>query len=213
MKALTIQQPWATLIALGEKRFETRSRRTKIRGTIAIHAGKSIDMQALLVPEIRQALLKHGYNDWTKLPYGAVIATAYLYDSFEITESQNNGASSIDKDGNILADFSGNEFKFGWYEVGRYAWELRGANPIEPIAVKGQQGWWNFNYKLEHELLQPGDCVVMHTCLEANHYKDKVWTCESKEFRSASGAYVVFLEGFRGYFATEYLNKIELATS
>ncbi len=25
MKAITIHQPWATLIALGEKRFETRS--------------------------------------------------------------------------------------------------------------------------------------------------------------------------------------------
>ncbi|WP_342351939.1 ASCH domain-containing protein [Lysinibacillus boronitolerans] len=29
MKAITIKQPWATLIALGEKRFETRSWQTK----------------------------------------------------------------------------------------------------------------------------------------------------------------------------------------
>ena len=40
MKAITIIQPWATLIALGEKQFETRSWFTKHRGELAIHAGK-----------------------------------------------------------------------------------------------------------------------------------------------------------------------------
>jgi hypothetical protein len=39
MKAITIIQPWATLIALGEKKFETRSWTTKYRGPLAIHAG------------------------------------------------------------------------------------------------------------------------------------------------------------------------------
>ena len=32
MKAVTVRQPWATLIALGMKRFETRSWQTKYRG-------------------------------------------------------------------------------------------------------------------------------------------------------------------------------------
>lgn len=40
MKALTIRQPWASLIALGVKTIETRSWPTKYRGPIAIHAGK-----------------------------------------------------------------------------------------------------------------------------------------------------------------------------
>ena len=39
MKALTLYQPWATLVAIGAKKIETRSWPTKYRGTIAIHAG------------------------------------------------------------------------------------------------------------------------------------------------------------------------------
>lgn len=41
MKALTVHQPWATLIAIGAKRLETRSWSTSYRGPLAIHAAKS----------------------------------------------------------------------------------------------------------------------------------------------------------------------------
>lgn len=41
MKALTIRQPWAALIAAGVKTIETRSWPTKHRGPLAIHAGKA----------------------------------------------------------------------------------------------------------------------------------------------------------------------------
>jgi hypothetical protein len=40
MKALTLWQPWASLIALGAKTIETRSWSTKYRGPLAIHAAK-----------------------------------------------------------------------------------------------------------------------------------------------------------------------------
>lgn len=46
MKALTIHQPWASLIAYGFKRFETRGWRTNYRGLVAIHAGKWVDQAA-----------------------------------------------------------------------------------------------------------------------------------------------------------------------
>jgi len=39
MKAITIHQPYASLIACGAKIYETCSRRTNYRGRIAIHAG------------------------------------------------------------------------------------------------------------------------------------------------------------------------------
>lgn len=38
MRALTIRQPWASLIALGRKTVEVRSWRTDYRGPLAIHA-------------------------------------------------------------------------------------------------------------------------------------------------------------------------------
>lgn len=39
VRALTVRQPWASLIALGTKRIETRSWSTRYRGPLAIHAG------------------------------------------------------------------------------------------------------------------------------------------------------------------------------
>ena len=39
MKALTLYQPWASLVALGVKTIETRSWSTPYRGPLAIHAG------------------------------------------------------------------------------------------------------------------------------------------------------------------------------
>src|SRR3546814_4442712 len=43
MKALTICQPYAELILLGLKRVENRSKPTRHRGPLLIHAGKSRD--------------------------------------------------------------------------------------------------------------------------------------------------------------------------
>ncbi len=46
MKALTVMQPWATLVALGAKRIETRSWSTSYRGPLAIHASGRISREA-----------------------------------------------------------------------------------------------------------------------------------------------------------------------
>ena len=46
MKALSIRQPWAWLIVHGGKDIENRTWRTKIRGTIAVHASKKVDVRA-----------------------------------------------------------------------------------------------------------------------------------------------------------------------
>lgn len=47
MKVITIKQPWASLIILGLKKYEFRTWRTRYRGKILIHAGKSIDKSAM----------------------------------------------------------------------------------------------------------------------------------------------------------------------
>jgi hypothetical protein len=57
MKSITIIQPWATLIALGEKKYETRGWPTKHRGPLAIHAGKKIDKEACEEPEIKLGMV------------------------------------------------------------------------------------------------------------------------------------------------------------
>lgn len=47
MKALTIKEPWATLIIDGYKKYEFRSWKTKYRGKILIHAGMSLEKDML----------------------------------------------------------------------------------------------------------------------------------------------------------------------
>jgi activating signal cointegrator 1 len=63
VKAISLWQPWATLIALGEKKFETRSWLTNYRGQIAIHAAKRMEPDQLEFcerPVFQQVLSKHG---------------------------------------------------------------------------------------------------------------------------------------------------------
>ena len=47
MKVLTIKQPFATLIIDGYKEYEFRTWKTKFRGEFLIHAGQSIDKEAM----------------------------------------------------------------------------------------------------------------------------------------------------------------------
>jgi hypothetical protein len=47
MRALSIQQPWASLIINGYKRVENRSWPTRLRGWFLIHAGKTVDKEAM----------------------------------------------------------------------------------------------------------------------------------------------------------------------
>lgn len=145
MKALTIKQPWATLIALGEKKFETRSWQTKYRGPLAIHAGKSIDKEAFNEPTIYSALLKHGIKQPNDLPIGAVIATAYLTECHKITSDYysmyDEEKAGTDK-GHLI---EGDEWWFGNYEEGRYAWQLGDVQAIKPSPVKGQLSLWEWS--------------------------------------------------------------------
>lgn len=60
--------------------------------------------------------------------------------------------------------------------------------------------------------LKKADHVVMHTCMEHDFPKNfgKVWVCKSDEFvRKGHNYSEVFLEGFSGSFATEYLQYIK----
>mgnify|MGYP001163411389 CR=1 FL=1 len=73
MKAITICQPYASLIADGEKVIENRPWPTRYRGRLAIHAGKS---HAWLGPD----------DDPNALIFGAVVATATLYDCVHVKD-------------------------------------------------------------------------------------------------------------------------------
>lgn len=138
MKALTIHQPFATLIALGEKRFETRGWVTKYRGPIAIHAAKKVVRKVCLEEPFRSVLAKHGYTA-DNLPTGAVVATATLAGCHPVLATEQKAA--LIGSGEYV---EGNELAFGWYEESRYAWEVTEVKQIDPVPAKGQQGLWNW---------------------------------------------------------------------
>ncbi len=52
MKALTLTQPWASLMALGVKRIETRSWYTSYRGEVVIHSGQKRLVMSLSSAEV-----------------------------------------------------------------------------------------------------------------------------------------------------------------
>ena len=135
MKALTILQPWASLIACGAKMIETRSWPTAYRGEIAIHAGLAdvkVDQEFNDICESVFYYSGHGLH----LPKGKVIAVATLADCTVMTKA------IIDK---LLESVRGrNELLFGAWEVGRFAWMLRDVRMIEPVAAKGRQRLWEW---------------------------------------------------------------------
>ncbi|GBG09493.1 2-oxoglutarate dehydrogenase E1 [Paenibacillus agaridevorans] len=140
IKAITIWQPWATLITLRLKGFETRSRRTHYRGPIAIHAAKHIDLAACREEPIRSELLEYGYTS-DNLPTGAVIATAVLSDCIKSVDTWTDGY--ILENGVYVYS---PEYEYGDFTPGRYAWEMREVYELpKPIPAKGQQGLWNWD--------------------------------------------------------------------
>lgn len=83
MKALSILQPYAWLIAHGHKDIENRGWRTDVRGRILIHAGKTYSREDHLYfrekfkLEWTPMILLPSYED---MPRGAIVGEADLLD-------------------------------------------------------------------------------------------------------------------------------------
>ncbi|WP_018752202.1 hypothetical protein [Paenibacillus sanguinis] len=142
VKTITVHQPWATLLAWEFKRLESRGWSTDYRGPLAIHAGKHVDREACEREPIRSVLADLGYTADT-LPTGAVLAIGELKEVYPINIAGDSFAGSIDSEGKVARHIEGNEFEFGWYDEGRFAWEISQVMRLaEPIPAKGQQRLW-----------------------------------------------------------------------
>lgn len=142
MKAITLHQPYATLMAVGAKTFETRSWQTYHRGTIAVHAAKTQENDGLFWYEPIASMLKqHGYNDPSELPYGKVVSIHMLRACFPTPLVSGQSMSW----GQITLPPDWPESRFGNYEPGRYAWHMSLIEALDPpIAARGRQGLWNW---------------------------------------------------------------------
>ena len=119
MKALTLWQPWASLIVLRHKRFETRSWKLDglIGERIAIHAAKrqSEDLDSELINEIAKLSLNPAH-----LSLGAVVGTGVIT-AFYRTEVI---APNLPLPELVLGDFS----------PGRWAWRIEDVEALpEPV--------------------------------------------------------------------------------
>lgn len=83
MKALTLKQPWATLLAAGTTRYNMRPWRTRHRGRLALFAGRHFDEDAVdlcLHEDMRPHLVRAGCAYLIELPLGSLVGTARLVD-------------------------------------------------------------------------------------------------------------------------------------
>ncbi|TIV83844.1 MAG: ASCH domain-containing protein [Mesorhizobium sp.] len=151
MKALTIWQPWATLIIAGVKPYEFRGwpAPRALRGQrIAIHAGARPVRKAEIADLIvrlrsseawstglkQQALemLERWHRNPFDLPLSSIVGTAVLGQpsrAFEIIGEFGAKINDSDRD-----------------EHSNWAWPMLDVLPLEPIQpAKGAQGFWEWN--------------------------------------------------------------------
>ncbi len=146
--AITLHEPWATLMALGIKTIETRSwDMNHYRGWMAIHAAAGIPAYARQAMEnnifIHDALLPHGIDvsNWTQNA-GKVVAIGRLdcvYKTHTLVESLFLGRPI---DGRIISPVQVN---FGDYTPGRFGWVFDKIVPLPtPCPAKGFQRIWRW---------------------------------------------------------------------
>lgn len=133
MKAITLHQPWASLVMIGRKLYETRSWPTPYRGVLAIHAGKTLPDYALdFCAEFDGELTAAGIPDATELPLGVVLGCVRL-------------TGCIRTDDGFARTLPAHAKAWGNWEPGRYAWRLEGPSPYgKPIPARGLQGLWDW---------------------------------------------------------------------
>jgi hypothetical protein len=145
IRSLSLWQPYACLIAMGLKKYETRSWGTNYRGLIAIHAAKrpcKIGELTVLLEDFceigREAdfrQMEATIKDSTQ--YGAIVAVARLDACLKMVDI----SPKTPFPGEVYIDArSALEKTVGWWEFGRFAWRLKDVVAVSPIPYKGHQG-------------------------------------------------------------------------
>ncbi len=116
MIALSVKQPWASMIASGKKTIETRTWTTAYRGPILICAGQSPDVAAMR----RFGVVPDGWED--RYPPGVALCVVQLLDVTPMTQADEVAA--------CCARYPG-----------AFAWRFSPiVAPVARVAVRGQLG-------------------------------------------------------------------------
>ena len=128
MKAISLKQPWASFVAMGQKTIETRTWRTNYRGDLLIVSSKQIDRN----------YPNHNFLS-LGLRFGQALAVVKLVDCRPMMKEDEEKAMCP-------------------CSPGRYAWILKNIRKIQPFPIKGQLGIYEVecypNYLPLNELLK-----------------------------------------------------------
>jgi hypothetical protein len=129
--ALTVKQPWASLIIHGYKTIENRSWRPPehlIGKRISIHAGRNFDPAAMAEEKVLNALRRIPHP----LPQGSLLGSVIVMGILKPDGSHQSRSSPL----NIQGDLA-------WWIPGYFGWILRDATLLEqPIPMTGKLGLW-----------------------------------------------------------------------
>jgi len=153
MRALSLTQPWATLLATKAKRFETRGWATNLREIVAIHAAKAFpdDCRELcLTPVFSKALRAGGVEKLGDVPRGAIIGTGRIVACYSTTGlSVAEALAGVGFDRSLAEQ----ERAFGNYAPGRYAFVFSDVIALaQPIPCKGALGLWTVPPEIEAQI-------------------------------------------------------------
>lgn len=138
MKVISLTQPWATLMALGAKRIETRSWGSPYRGPVAIHAALNFPADARATcyrTPFAEHLARSRYDKPDDLPRGAIVCVVDL-----MTVRVFGGRASDDI--SWLREYgAADEEAFGNYGPERRAWRTTNLRRLaRPVPHRGAQG-------------------------------------------------------------------------
>ena len=130
MKALSLWQPWASAMAFGIKKIETRSWFTNYRGPLLIHAAKKVIPWPSAYIQTAFDAVAFQPDD---LPLGQILCRVDLVDCQRITLGNR--------------PHEGLEREFGDYTPGRYMWITENLQLLSPFPFRGRQGLFNIPEK------------------------------------------------------------------
>lgn len=142
LRAISLWQPWASLVAIEAKRNETRPRPWNFDGEVAIHAAKLCWRDA--VPEYAVPALTHLWANRARFDgYHANIFDLYLSLPFGkvVCVVDKRGCVATGDDNGDDRSLTRQEIELGDYSPGRFYYPLRNCRRLrEPVTCTGAQG-------------------------------------------------------------------------
>jgi len=146
MMCISLWQPWASLIVIGAKRFETRSWPTSYRGPLLIHAAKHFtrdERDCCQDEPFFSSLVRAGIHCDDDIPLGCILGVADLFECFNV----HKGYMRCEYQSLLVSKVTlppEPERSFGDYSDGRFAWQLKNVRRFpNPIIYTGHQGLFN----------------------------------------------------------------------